>query len=57
MNGARVRRRRPNRRAPEVEDQDLVAGAVHARDCAPGQRMAGDQAFSPPSRLGCVAAR
>ena len=32
MNGARVRRRRPNGRAPQVEDQDLVAGAVHARD-------------------------
>ena len=45
------------RRAPQVEDQDLVAGAVHARDCAPGQRMAGTKPSGPPSRLGRAAAR
>ena len=57
MNGARVRPAPAERPRPQVEDQDLVAGAVHARDRAPGQRMAGDQAFSPPSRLGRAAAR
>ena len=45
MDGARVFRRRAGARTPHVEHEDGVAGAVHARDRAAGERMAGDQAL------------
>ena len=46
MDGARVFRRRAHGRTPQVEHEDRVAGPVHARDRAAGERMAGDQALA-----------
>ena len=52
MDGARVFRRRAGARTPHVEHEDRVAGAVHARNRAAGERMAGDQAPSLPLAFG-----
>ena len=52
MDGARVFRRRAGARTAHVEHEDDVAGAVHARDRAAGERMAGDQALVSLGRSG-----
>src|ERR1700733_1464590 len=45
MDGARILGRRTHGRTPQVEHEDSVAGAVHTRDRAAGERMAGEQAL------------
>ena len=55
MDGARVFRRRAGARTPHVEHEDRVAGAVHARNRAAGERMAGDQALVSFGRSGGLA--
>src|SRR6202167_40062 len=49
---ARVFRRRAGARTPHVEQENDVAGPVHARDRAARERMAGDQAPSLPLEFG-----
>ncbi len=55
MDGARVFRRRAGARTPHVEHEDRVAGAVHARNRAAGERMTGDQALVSFGRSGGLA--
>ena len=48
MDRPRVFRRRALGRTPQVEHENGVACPVHARNCAAGKRMAGDQVPSLP---------